>query len=105
MRKWLRENIDMEADDYQDRADKLIANFVSKAEFLVKLEEPAFFKTMDPNQSLFELSHRIPSYLRDDIKDAEELKETSGDRANLWREHYKSWRSSLKREGTILSRQ
>ena len=63
---------------------------------MTKLEESHIFKSMNPNQELFELSHKIPSYARDDNKDEEELKETPCDEPNLWREHYKTWKTNLK---------
>ena len=36
--------------------------------------------------------------------DEEELEETSN-RGNLWREHYKAWKTDLKQQGTIRSQQ
>lgn len=55
---------------------KILKSVVSKAEFLVKLEKPLHFNTMDPKDEIFELSYKIPSYARDNKKDEEELKET-----------------------------
>lgn len=78
---------------------------VSKAEFLVKLERPHFYQSLNPNQEIFELSYKIPSYARDDKKDLDEIAETdkSGVTSNVWREHYNSWKTSLKKQGTIRS--
>ena len=85
---------------------KVLENVIQKAEFLTKLEVPNVFKSMKPSQEIFELPHKIPSYQRDDIKDEEELKETPGGiQFNVWREHYKTWKSQLKNQGTISSRQ
>ena len=74
---------------------------IKKAEFLIKLEKSPVFQSMSPAQPLNELSYKIPSYARDDVKDKDEIQETPGNEANLWREHYKNWKTDLKRQGTI----
>jgi len=74
----------------------ILTEIVKKAEFLVKLEKPPHFHSLDPKQELFELSYKIPSYARDNIKDVDEVAETEGNRSNLWREHYTTWKKDLK---------
>ena len=80
-----------------------MAKVISKAEFMTKLEKSSIYQSMSPQDSIFELSYKIPSYARDDIKDVDEVQETLIDEPNLWREHYKNWKSELKKQGTIRS--
>ena len=97
MRHWLKETTSAAAEE----SDKILTDMVKKAEFLTKLEKPPHFQSLDPKQELFELSYKIPSYARDNAKDAEELAETQGIKGNdkqssLWREHYTTWKTDLK---------
>ena len=68
-----------------------------------KLEKSLVFQSMNPNETIndHELSYRIPSYARDYVKDKDELEETPGNEANLWAEHYKQWKTDLKKQGAI----
>lgn len=45
---------------------------------------------------MFELSYKIPSYARDYEKDEDEIAMVEGDKGQLWREDYKTWRNSMK---------
>ena len=51
----------------------IIDGVVSKAQFLIKLQKPHFYQSLDPKQELFELTYKIPSHARDYTKDETEL--------------------------------
>ena len=70
---------------------------------MIKLEKSPIFQSISPKEQISELSYKIPSYARDDIKDEDELADLPENKANLWREHYKSWKSDLKKQGAIRS--
>ena len=102
MRKWLsdtcqNEKIDPSSEGDKARFEAIMAKVISKAEFMTKLEKSSIYQSMSPQDSIFELTYKIPSYARDDIKDADEVQETLKDEPNLWREHYKNWKSELKK--------
>lgn len=110
MRKWLQDQcraakIDVENVSDKNRLEAIIEQVVKKAEFLVKLEKSPVFQSMNPKEQIFELSYKIPSYARDYVKDKDELEETPEEKANLWREHYKNWKTDLKNQGTIRNQQ
>ena len=97
MRKWLKEKImslhlDLDKAEDSKKLTQIVSGVVSKAEFLIKLEKPHYFHTLNPNQELFELSYKIPSYAREE-GDKEEEEEndvsTPGDEKQAWAEHYK----------------
>ena len=78
-----------------------------KAEFMTKLEKSPVFQSMNPNEKINEneLSYKIPSYARDYVKDKDEIEETPGNETNLWTEHYKQWKTDLKKQGMIRNQQ
>lgn len=101
MRKWLKdeclsEKIDLENQSDHARFETLLSKVIKKAEFLTKLEKSPVFHSMSPKEEIFELSYKIPSYVRDDIKDKDEIHETPDNEPKLWREHYKTWKANLK---------
>ena len=83
---------------------QLIDGVVSKASFLIKLEKPQVFQTLDSNQELFELSYKIPSYARDYAKDESEVK-TDVEESTLWCQSYQEWKNNLKQTGAIRTHQ
>ena len=110
MRKWLKDQCQSEKIDLENQSDlvrfeALLQTVIKKAEFLTKLEKSPVFHSMSPKEEIFELSYKIPSYARDDVKDKDEIHETpgAGDEPKLWREHYKTWKSNLKTSGTLRS--
>lgn len=78
MRKWLKEKVmslhlDIDKTEDSERLATIVSDVVSKAEFLIKLEKPHYFHTLNPHQELFELSYKVPSYAREEgDKDEEE---------------------------------
>ena len=78
MRKWfkdecLAEKIDLTVESDQARFETLLSKVIKKAEFLIKLEKSPVFQSMSPKEQIFELSCKIPSYARDDVKDKDEI--------------------------------
>ena len=78
MRKWLsdtcqNEKIDPSSEGDKARFEAIMAKVISKAEFMTKLEKSSIYQSMSPQDSIFELTYKIPSYARDDIKDVDEV--------------------------------
>ena len=92
-------HLDLDKAEDSKKLTQIVSGVVSKAEFLIKLEKPHYFHTLNPNQELFELSYKIPSYAREE-GDKEEEEEndvsTPGDEKQAWAEHYKQWKTSMK---------
>lgn len=75
MRKWLRDKIAalwsvkeeerLSGDQIEAKKQESVQQIVKKAEFLIKLQKPHVFKSANPNEELFEMSFKVPSYARD----------------------------------------
>ena len=81
MRRWLQDKKNSDGLDLTNRPEdeeklnQIITGVISKAEFLIKIEKPTVFQSINPDDEILnQLSYRIPSYARDHKMDQEELK-------------------------------
>lgn len=106
MRQWFHQQKNRISDPDEDarlkKIDDLKTNIIDKAKFLVKLEIPSFFQTMDPSQdvmsSLTTLNQPQQSLEHASSTQVAELNKSQDSVA-------REWKNKLKSEGTIQSDQ